>query len=125
MKIALKILVGLIATLFTVLWLRWMLQPEAMAAEWALSPTGPAGMNNLRGDVGGLFLTSAVFCWLWLLRGNVLWLRAATVGMACVLLGRITGLLVDGVNQASVVSAVTEAVFIGVFLIAARVSTKS
>ena len=124
MKIVLKVLVALISLLFVVLWLRWMLQPEVMAGEWALAATGPAGINNLRGDIGGLFLTAAVFCGLWLVRGDAAWLRAAAVAMCCVLLGRVIGLLVEGFNPASMASAVLEAIFVTVFLAAAGSSKK-
>lgn len=125
MKIALKIVVALITLFFLLLWLRWMVEPNAMAAQWALSATGPAGINNLRGDIGGLFLTAAVFCSLWLVRGNAAWLRAAAVAMCCVIVGRITGLLVEGFNQASLVAAVLEAIFVAVFLAAANASKKA
>ncbi len=125
MKIALKIVVALITLFFLLLWLRWMVEPHAMAAQWALSATGPAGVNNLRGDIGGLFLTAAVFCGLWLVRGNAAWLRAAAVAMCCVIVGRITGLLVEGFNQASLVAAVLEAIFVTVFLAAASASKKA
>jgi len=125
MKIVLKVLVALISLLFVVLWLRWMLQPEVMAGEWALAATGPAGINNLRGDIGGLFLTAAVFCGLWLARGNAAWLRAAAVAMCCVIVGRVIGLLVEGFNQASLVAAVLEAIFVAVFLAAASASKKA
>ncbi len=125
MKIALKIVVALITLFFLVLWLRWMVEPNAMAAQWALSATGPAGINNLRGDIGGLFLTAAVFCSLWLVRGNAAWLHAAAVAMCCVIVGRITGLLVEGFNQASLVAAVLEAIFVAVFLAAANASKKA
>jgi hypothetical protein len=125
MKIVLKIVVALITLFFLLLWLRWMVEPSAMAAQWALSATGPAGINNLRGDIGGLFLTAAVFCGLWLVRGNAAWLRAAAVAMCCVIVGRITGLLVEGFNQASLVAAVLEAIFVAVFLAAASASKKA
>ena len=125
MKTVLKTMVGLIALLFTVLWLRWMVEPEVMATQWALTATGPAGLNNLRGDIGGLFLMSAVFCGIYLLRGNAMWLRAAATGMACVIVGRITGLMIDGFNQAALVSAILEVIFITVFLATARLSSKS
>ena len=125
MKIALKIVVALITLFFLLLWLRWMVEPNAMAAQWALSATGPAGINNLRGDIGGLFLTAAVFCSLWLVRGNAAWLHAAAVAMCCVIVGRITGLLVEGFNQASLVAAVLEAIFVAVFLAAANASKKA
>ena len=119
MRLTLKIVVALIALLFLLLWLRWMAEPAAMATQWALAATDVAGTNNLRGDIGGLFLSAAVFCGLWLWRGNAAWLRAAAVAMCCVIVGRVTGLVVDGFNQASLVSAVLEAIFVTVFLAAA------
>ena len=124
MRLALKIVVALIALLFLLLWVRWMAEPAVMAAQWALTATDIAGTNNLRGDIGGLFLSAAVFCGLWLWRGNAAWLRAAAVAMCCVIVGRVTGLVVDGFNQASLVSAVLEAIFVTVFLAAAATSQK-
>jgi Domain of unknown function (DUF4345) len=124
MKIVLKMVVALIALFFLLMWLRWMVEPAAMATEWALSATDAAGTNNLRGDIGGLFLSAAVFCGLWLLRGNAVWLKAAAVAMCCVIVGRITGFLVDGVNQASLVATVLEVIFVTVFLAAAGASQK-
>ena len=124
MRVALKIVVAMIAVFFLLLWLRWMAEPAAMATQWALTATDVAGINNLRGDIGGLFLSAAVFCGLWLWRGNAAWLRAAAVAMCCVIVGRVTGLLVDGFNQVSLVSAVLEVIFATVFLAAAAASEK-
>jgi len=66
-----------------------------------------------------------VFCGLWLARGNAAWLRAAAVAMCCVIVGRVIGLLVEGFNQASLVSAILEAIFVTVFLAAAGSSKKA
>lgn len=125
MKTTLKIVVGLITVFFLLLWLRWMAEPAVMATQWALTATDIAGINNLRGDVGGLFLASAVFCALWLWRGNPAWLRAAAVLMCCVIVGRVAGLIVEGFNDASLVAAVLEAIFVSVFLSAAGASAKT
>ena len=124
MRRALKLVVALIALFSLLLWLRWMAEPAVMATQWALSATDMAGINNLRGDVGGLFLATAVLCGFWLWRGNPAWMHAAAVLMGCVIVGRVSGLVVEGFNQASLVAAVLEGIFVSVFLAAAGASAK-
>jgi hypothetical protein len=92
-----------------------------MALKWHLSALDVVGMNNLRGDVGGIFLAAAVFCVLWFRTGAGLWLQAAAVGMGTVLVGRIAGLALDGFAPEAAVSAAIEVAFISVFLAAARI----
>lgn len=121
MNMALKGLVALIGLLCALMWLGWMLQPEEMATKWHLAAVNSVGTNNLRGDVGGVFLAAAVFCALYFRTGAGSWLRAAAVGMGAVLIGRIVGLAVDGFTPEAAVSALIEVVFIAAFLGAARI----
>lgn len=119
MKTGLNVLVGLIGLFFAAMWLQWMLDPAAMGTQWGLTANSVVGTNNLRGDIGGLFLAAAVFCGLYF-RGGAAWLHAASVAMACVIVGRVSGLVLDGFDPQSAASAVIEAVFIAVFQLAAR-----
>ena len=114
------VLLWLVAAFFATLWLGWMLQPAEMATRWHLSPLGTMGLNNLRGDAGGVFLATSAFCLLYLLRGrDPAWLRAGAVLLGAVLTGRIAGLVFDGFSAEALVSALVEAAFIVLFLRAA------
>jgi hypothetical protein len=112
-------LVALIGLFCALMWLGWQIQPADMALKWHLSALDLVGTNNLRGDVGGVFLAGAVFCGLYFGTGAGVWLRAAAVGMGTVLVGRIAGLALDGFAAEAAGSAVIEIVFITVFLAAA------
>lgn len=115
----LNVLVALIALFFVLMWLGWMLKPQDMAQNWGLTANSIMGLNNLRGDIGGLFLAGGVFSLL-ALRGGTAWLHAAAVSMACVVVGRAAGLVLDGFDRQALVSLLIELAFIAVFLATAR-----
>lgn len=119
MQKVLTVLVALIGLFLAAIWLGWMSDPAGMGQQWALSASSVVGLNNLRGDVGGVFLMGAVFCAL-SLRGGTAWLHAAAVAMGCVAVGRIAGLVLDGFARDSLASLLIELAFIAVFLAAAR-----
>jgi len=115
----LNFLVALIGIFFVLMWSGWMLRPADMAQNWGLAANSLVGLNNLRGDIGGLFLSGGVFSLL-ALRGGTAWLHAAAIAMACVVVGRATGLAVDGFDRQALASMLIELVFIAVFLATAR-----
>ena len=116
-------LVALIGLFCALMWLGWTVQPAEMAGKWHLSALDVVGMNNLRGDVGGVFLAAAVLCAFYFRTGAAVWLRAAAVVMGTVLVGRIFGLALDGFAPEAALSAVIEVVFMSVFLAAASMTT--
>ena len=48
----------------------FMFSPEAMEAQFSVVASRVDGMGTLRGDLGGLFLTLAVFYSLWFASGQ-------------------------------------------------------
>ncbi len=70
MQMTLKILVGLIALLMAFMGLNVMLNPADAAQQFAVTPEGIAGLSTLRGDIGGMFVTSTVLLALGLWRGQ-------------------------------------------------------
>lgn len=115
MKWLVNTLVALVGLLFAALWLGWMVDPAGMSARWELSALSVFGSNNLRGDIGGLFLGIAAFCGLYFV-GGTMWLRAAAVVLTCVLLGRWVGIAIEGYHPQSMLNAVIEAVLLLVFM---------
>ena len=61
MTILVRTLIGLIALIFVAWGLRFIFTPEAMAAEFAITPSGVAGLSTIRGDLGGAFPAIGLF----------------------------------------------------------------
>ena len=119
MRLFVNTLVALTGLFFAAMWLGWMVDPARMATEWNLSSLSLAGTNNLRGDIGGLFLSVAAFCGLYFV-GGAMWLRAAGIVMVCVMVGRYAGIGLDGYHPQSMVNAIAEALFLLVFMAAMK-----
>ena len=125
MKRLQSVLIVLVMLFFATMWLGWMLQPLEMAPRWHLVPQDAMGLNNLRGDVGGVFLMVVAFCALYLRGRNPAWLQAGAVALAAVLAGRVIGMLVDGFRPDALASALIETAIIAVFLWTARAQNDS
>jgi hypothetical protein len=115
----LNILVVVIGLLFLAMGLQWAFTFDAVSQQWAVNPLNTTGMNNLRGDIGGMFLASAVFCGLYFRQGAQ-WLYAAAVLMGCIASMRILSLLVDGFSAEAAQSLAGEIIFIIVFVATAK-----
>jgi hypothetical protein len=120
MKVAARILVGLVALFFVVWGLRFYFMPSAMAGEFLIAPTDAGGWSTLRGDLGGLFIAVGVFAALGLRPGYArrLWTAATIVG--AVAFGRLIGFVADGPTATTVVPFVAELVFIAILAFGAR-----
>jgi hypothetical protein len=119
MTMLLKGLVAVIGILMSVLGLRWVFAPESAAADLGITLGGAVGMNSARGDLGGLFIAGALFCFLGLARRDGRWLQAAALLLACVAVGRAIGIFVDGFASQSGVAIAIELVWLGVLLFTA------
>lgn len=62
MILLLRILAGLFGLLFAGLGLMAWAAPERLAMQFGLATLGPAGLANIRADMGGMFLALAGFC---------------------------------------------------------------
>ncbi len=119
MQMTLKIQVGLIALLMAFMGLNVMLNAADAAQQFGVTPEGIAGLSTLRGDIGGMFVTSTVLLALGLWRGQTTYFLAVAILMGLIALGRLIGFAMDGVTQAVVVPFVFELVFV-VVLVAAH-----
>jgi len=91
-----KIIPGLVALLFLVMGVNCVLDPMAGAAQMAIAPIGPEGLSTIRGDLGGLFLGSALLLVLGIWREQGTWLVAVAVFMLVIAAGRVVGFVLDG-----------------------------
>ena len=116
-----QVLIGAFALLFAFMGANFYFNPVVAGGDFGLEALSPVGMNALHGDLGGLFVASAVLlCWgLW--RNNPHFFRAVAVLMLAIALGRLIGFASSPVVQDSVIALVVEIVTAVVLLRAAAV----
>ena len=112
MQIAIKIVVGLMAVLFVVLGFGAMFNPAGAPAQFGLEALGITGLSTLRGDIGGMFLASAVMLGWGILRGQTMLFVAVAVLMGAIAFGRLVGFIVDGANAQVIAPFVVELVMV-------------
>ncbi len=118
MQIAIKVVVGLMAALFLVLGVGVMFDPTTAPAQFGVEALGPVGMSTLRGDLGGMFLGSAVMLAWGILRGRTTLFLAVAVLMGAIAFGRSIGFVVDGANPRVITAFVVELVMVVILVFA-------
>ena len=120
MEKAIEIVVVLLCLPLLVLGLLAMFNPTAMVEKFGVEPLGSHGLNTIRADIGGLLLCNVIMMVMGLWRKNTTWFLAVAVVMSTVAVGRLVGLVIDGVDTAVIPPLVVELVIAGVMLIAHR-----
>jgi ribonuclease Z len=118
-----RAMVALAAVLFSVLGLSFWIAPDQIAPALGLEAVRATGTTALRADVGGLFLSLAIFCGIaaWTMRrfGFI----APAVVLAAIALGRMIGWTSDGVTPDGVVQLAIELVVLAALVAAVRGTT--
>ena len=94
MEMSLKVVVWLLVLLFGFWGLNFVFAPSGEML--GVTPLAEHGLNTLRGDIGGLFLGSAVLLVLGLILKKAEWFLAVAVLMSVIAFGRIIGFVLDG-----------------------------
>lgn len=115
-----RCLVGLIGLILLFIGLGFYFVPDKLASQFMVHPTSPAGFATLRGDLGGLFLGMAVFCFLGALEAKRHRLIVPTVFLAAIILGRMINLVFEGVTGPGVGPLLLEIVLVLVLVVAQR-----
>lgn len=116
MDLAARILVSLVTLALLGLGLRTLFTPRAMLDNFAVDPRGAAGLNTIRGVIGGLFLAAVAMLLTGLLTGQGPWLLAVAMLLGAVAVGRVVGLVADGPTKAVVPPLIVEVVMVGVLV---------
>lgn len=119
MEITMEIIVGLAGLPLFVLGLRSMFRPRGMGKPFAITPQGAAGLSTIRSVAGGLFFACVSMLALGLATGQTLWLLAVAIVMGAVAVGRVVGIVSDGLDRAVIPPLVVELV-IGSTLVVAH-----
>ena len=84
--------------------------------------TGPSdlGQHSLRGDIGAIFLASALGCALALFKGKAMGLKLPIIIYGLVLIGRLISLIVTGAGEGVMTPILIEVALIGFSVFAYR-----
>ncbi len=108
------------AALLALLGLACLFAPTRAAATFGLFPDGPAGLGNLRGDLGAFFLGLAGFAIAGAVRADARLLMVPAAFLALVLPGRVVGFALDGRSASGLRSVAVELVLLALLLGGAR-----
>lgn len=118
MRTVMRILVGLVGLLTTIIGLGFLIRPEIMGAQFFVKPTALEGMATLRGDFPGFFIGASVFALLGAWKADARPLIVPLVLLAIVLFGRIVSVVLDGTGPNTFPPMAAEALMIAVLAIA-------
>ena len=118
METLLQGLVGLSCLFLVGLGTRTMFAPKSMVEILAVQPEGPAGLNTIRGFLGGLFVGSSILLATGLATGNTTFFLAVATVMGVVVVGRLVGISADGFDKKVVFPLVAELFMVAVFIAA-------
>jgi len=96
MQIVLRYLSGFVGLFFLALGLMFLFSPGGQTAQFALLPSGNAGLSTMRGDMAGLFLGMGLFSLLGAIRGSVAFLAIPASFLGFIIFGRLLNLVLDG-----------------------------
>lgn len=118
MEIALQVLVGLSCLFLVGLGTRTMFTPNSMVEILAIKPGGSAGLNTMRGFLGGLFIGSSIVLAAGLVTGNTAFFLAVATVMGTVVIGRLAGIAFDGFDKKVVFPLIVEIFMVTIFIVA-------
>ena len=111
-----QILVGLVGLFCIGMAGQLMVAPEMGTAQFSISLIGVQGLSSARADLGGMFLATAILCFLGIKGGQFAggFLYAGAIIMGSVALGRVVGFALDGVVQMTLMPFIFELVFVAI-----------
>ena len=116
MDLVLQALVGLMCLIVTGLGATSMFAPKSMVDVLSVEPAGSAGLNTIRGVVGGMFIGCSALLVTGLVTGHTAFFLAVATIMGVVAIGRLVGIAVDGFHKSVVIPLVVEAVGVTIFV---------
>jgi hypothetical protein len=121
MTMAIRIAIGLMAGLFILIGLGFLIQPSEAAKSLFIVADGSQGLATIRADFPGFFIGSAVFAAVGAVRGQAAPLYVPMLMLAIALAGRAVSLVADGMGPMAIPPMVVEALGIALMLVGTRV----
>lgn len=116
----LQVLNGLLVVVMVGFGLLWMFDPASTQQMMGIGARNLVGMSTLRGDIAGMFLAAGLMLAAGLWTRNTAWFLAVALLMCAIMLGRLVGLVMDGVSSMAIQNLVSEAVIVAITLGAHR-----
>ena len=116
MRRVVSLVISLLAAVFIVMGVRWLLAPEGIAPEFGLILGDGLGLSSQIGDMSGYFLFLGISMLLGVITGHRPWFYAAAILLSLTAVGRTVAWLV---HDAALASQIRSEVFIAMLLIIA------
>ena len=120
MEKSFKFIIGFICVLMAITWLRILIAPMGVAERLAMNPEVPFGLNKIRSFIGTYVLCAGVFSFLTLKTQDNKWLLVPLCLFIGSVIGRTSGLVLDGFHQQNVGGIVLELILIAITMAAYR-----
>lgn len=111
-------LVGVSCLFLAGLGVKTMFTPNSMLEILAIKPEGSAGLNTIRGFLGGLTLGSSIVLAAGLVTGSTVFFLAVATIMGTVIIGRLIGIAFDGFDKKVLFPLIAEILMVTIFIIA-------
>ena len=118
METVIQGLVGLSCLFLAGLGAKTMFTPYSMLEILAIKPEGSAGLNTIRGFLGGLTTGSAIVLAAGLVTGNTVFFLAVATVMGTVIIGRLIGIAFDGFDKKILFPLIAEILMVTIFIVA-------
>ena len=116
MRRVVSLVISLLAAVFIVMGVRWLIAPEGIAPEFGLILGDGLGLSSQIGDMSGYFLFLGISMLLGVITGHRPWFYAAAILLSLTAVGRTVAWLV---HDAALASQIRSEVFIAMLLIIA------
>lgn len=121
MKNLAKLAAGLVGLFSLAMGLMAWIDPSKVGDIIGLTGVAELGQHTLRGDIGAVFLASALGCGLALFKGKVAGLKLPIIIYGFVLIGRLISFVLTGNGAGVMMPIVTEVVLIALSIFAYRI----
>ena len=122
MKYLVEILVVISSLTLLMFGFKAMFMPRTMLDFFDMDPRGVFGLNNIRGNLGGMLIACALMMLIGLFTQNNTWFFASILLIGILLVGRIISFIVDGWASAALSALVIEVLIIGVLIVRTKVN---
>jgi hypothetical protein len=122
MKYFVEILVVISSLTLLVFGLKAMFMPRTMLDFFDMDPRGVFGMNNIRGNLGGMLVACSLMIMIGLFTQNNTWFFASILLIGVLLVGRIISFIVDGWAPAALSALIIEVLIIAVLIVRTKVN---
>ncbi|WP_051303549.1 DUF4345 family protein [Psychromonas aquimarina] len=118
METVIQSLLGLSCLFLACLGIKTMFSPKSMVEILDIEIETAAGLNTVRGFLGGLFIGSSTLLAAGLITANTTFILSVAITMSAVVIGRCVGIVIDGYNKKVLFPLAAEIIMTAAFIAA-------